>query len=497
MEGHRGVYTSQGWIKRANRLAERALHEAEALCAMAGLDCDLDDAWRLLCLNQFHDILTGTSVPEVFVDARADFARIAELVEPVAARAAQSLRCAGPAVANTAPVGGPRVIELPGEDGAQRVAGGSLAYIPHLPAYGVTPLSAAATPDAPVRLTETGDGAVMENGFVRIEIDRTGRLVSAFDKGTDTEILSAPGNHLMAFEDRPVCWDAWDIDPSIEDRVEAVEGETRTEIVETGPLRAAVRVETRWRESTISQTLRLTCAGPRLDVVTEVDWHERHTLLKAAFPTTVRTPTADFDVQWGHVTRSTSRQSAFDAARFEVPMQKWVRLSDRVQSVVVLNDCKYGCDVQGGTIRLTLIKSSTAPDPEADQGHHAFTYSLLCTASGDRGRLDHEAYALNTPVRRLEPGGSSAPETFLHSGHPAIIVETVVPDAKGVVILRLFEAHGATVESHLDMADTVLSAELVDFHGRELGPLAFEGRRIAVSLGAFEIRSLRVVLERS
>jgi alpha-mannosidase len=185
------------------------------------------------------------------------------------------------------------------------------------------------------------------------------------------------GNKLELFEDRPVSWDAWDIDIFFEDRGEVVGGLTRLEIVETGPLRAVVEIERAFRQSRLTQRIVMHRASLRVDFETEVDWHETHLLLKAAFPVDIRAARADFDIQWGQIDRPTHRNTSWDAAQFEVPAQKWADLSEGNYGVALLNDCKYGYDVRGDVMRLSLIKSATMPDSGADQGHHRFTYSLL------------------------------------------------------------------------------------------------------------------------
>ncbi|MEL6463561.1 MAG: glycoside hydrolase family 38 C-terminal domain-containing protein [Pseudomonadota bacterium] len=499
MEGHRGVLTSQGWIKRANRQAERALHEAEALSAMAGLLPDLSQAWQLLCLQQFHDVVTGTSVPIVFDDARRDFARIRKIAEAAASTAAERLRSDAPCIANTSPLGGPRIVTVPAGSGGQPTADGDLLYFSDLPAYSTVPITDASAPPAPVTIALRGGNTVLENGALRVIVTADGHLAEVFDTARDRNILKDghAANVLQAFEDRPICWDAWDIDPSFEDRTETLSGPTTIDIVEKGPLRAAVRIKTKWRKSTITQTIRLSAASRRIDVITEVDWHEQHTLLKAAFPVAVTAPTAEFDIQWGTVTRSTRRDTSFDAARFEVPAQKWARLCDDTMSVAVLNDCKYGYDVRDDTIRITLIKSSTSPDPNADQGHHIFTYSLLPHDASDRAMLDHEAYALNTPTRLVSAGGPSSPSVFVRSTPSNAIIETVKPaqDGNGT-ILRLFEAHGRATTATLAFEHDIDRATRVGFDEQMVADMPASGNTVSFALKPYEIVTLRVVLHR-
>ena len=495
MEGHRGVLTSQGWIKRANRLAERALHEVEALAAMAGVSPDLTEAWQLLCLQQFHDIVTGTSVPAVFEDARRDFARIDAIVEAVAAETAGALEGAEKMIANTTPTSGPRVVAVQGEFGGQKIETGELLYFANLPSYATVPISQATVPDTPVTIKAHEGGATIENAFLLVKVRSDGQLTEVHDKARRQNILrqGENGNILQAFEDRPICWDAWDIDPSFEDRMEIVGGECTCEIVETGPLRAAIRITTKWRKSTFTQTIRLTAASPRIDFVTQVDWNEQHTLLKAAFPTCVSANEAEFDIQWGSVRRSTSRDSSFDAARFEVPAQKWARLCDGDYSVALLNDCKYGYDVKDDVIRITLIKSSTSPDPHADQGEHIFIYSFLPHDAAGRSLLDHEAYTLNTPVRLLAATGQASAQCFAASHSDNVIIETVKPaESGGGVILRLFHAHGAAAETRISLARRIAQAHTVGLDELPIRAIQHTDHDVTMSLQPFEILTLLV-----
>ncbi len=501
MEGHRGVYTSQGWIKRANRKAEWALHEAEAMAAMAGQTPDLKTAWQLLCLNQFHDVITGTSIGEVFDDARRDYNRIRTLTEAAAQQAAAAMSLETPAICNTSPMSGPRLALVAGDpiEGGQRVECGSLLYFDNLPSYSVTPISEATIPQGIASCSRVEDRTILENPALRVTIDAAGQLLSVFDKRQQREILAdgAVGNQLLAFEDRPICWDAWDIDPSYEDRCDIICGATSCEIIEEGPLRVGVRVRKAWRNSTISQEVRLSAHSNRIDFVTDVDWHETHTLLKAAFPTGIDARRAQFDTQWGRVERATTHDTSFDAARFEVPAQKWAQVSDREHAVAVLNDCKYGYDIRRGVIRLTLIKSATSPDPNADQGRHAFTYSLLPYLSANPAELDVEAYDLNAPLRSI-PAGKSAPQTpapIITSSNDGVIIETVKPafDGRGIVV-RIFEARGVQAKATLSFKVKIEQAETITIFEEPVEPLCAVDSAVEVTLSPYQILTLRIVL---
>ncbi|MEM7710413.1 MAG: glycoside hydrolase family 38 C-terminal domain-containing protein [Pseudomonadota bacterium] len=493
LEGHRGTLTSQGWIKRANRLAEIALSEAEFLTVATGAPkSDLTRAWELLCLNQFHDILPGTSVPSVFRDARTDYVEIEKITDR--ARAACALPGDGTSVVNATGHGGRRLIALRhSEEGAQATEDGAVALM-DLPPHSLTPLAPTA-PRAPVEIRDDGTGVVLQNAHLRVEIDAKGRLTRLHDRDHDREVL-APGrigNQLQAFEDRPLSWDAWDIDSFFEDRGEIITGLAAMEVTETGPLRAALRLDWHFRSSTLRQTIRLTADSRRLDFVTEADWHESHILLKAAFPVNVFAPSATYEIQWGAISRRTHRNTSWDYAKFEVPAQRWADLSEGDYGVALLNDCKYGYDIKGDVMRLSLIKSATSPDPEADQGAHRFTYAILPHA-GDfrRGDVIGQAADLNQPPRPIPGRGTGT--AFVASSKPSVIVETIKPAEDGDgVILRLYEAHRSRGPVTLTFADppkSVRYSHLLEFEDGD--PLDLDGPRATFQVRPFQIVTLRV-----
>ena len=502
MEGHRGVFTSQAWIKRANRKAEVAFHEAEALAVMAGKAPNLTEAWKLLCLNQFHDIVTGTSIGAVYDDAKRDFHAIFSAVENAARVCAKALSGVEPHALNTAPTRGNRLVktDAPTDAPGQVLEGGTLYWLPDVSAYSVTPLSAARLPERSVQIKERDGFHVINNGLLRVEVLPNGQLSSVVDLETGREVLAQGklGNQLQVFEDRPICWDAWDIDPHIEDRQDAIDAPGQVEIVEDGPIRAALRIVHHWRRSTITQTIRLTAGSRRLDFLTVADWHETHTLLKAAFPVAITAPKALFDIQWGVIERATSRDTAFDAARFEVPAQKWAQVCDDRGAVALLNDCKYGYDIHRNMMRLTLIKCATSPDPNADQGNHRFTYALLPYDGEDRSVLDHAAYDLNLPLRVVESNATPVAEpadAFVACSTPGVIIETLMPlpDAAGYEV-RAFEARGEACETVFTFAEAPTSVVRTDLLGAEVASdLTLDGRYLKLLVNPFEIITLRIM----
>ena len=497
MEGHRGVLTSQAWIKRANRKAEAALHRAELLTVLAGTYQQtekLTEAWKLLCLNQFHDILAGTAITRVFNDAREDYARISDICSRTEASALEPLNGSF-GVLNPSPLqcNSLGFSATPVEDAqTQQVEGGYLVNVPRLQGYEATSLEEASNPE-PISIREEGPGYVLENTYLRAELNANGALVRAFDKLANRELLAKGqhGNQLWAFEDRPLSWDAWDIDPFFEDRAEEIVDCSTIEIVESGPLRVALRLTRRFRNSTITQDIRLTDRSARLEFSTAIDWHERHTLLKAAFPLSVNASHATYDIQWGQIDRPTSRDTKRDASRFEVCGHKWAALHDGKFAVAVLNDGKYGHDAHGSVMRLTLIKSSTMPDPEADQGLHEFTYALYPQAHAGFEAIRAEAEALNHPLL-MAPGLGDLPR-LIWSDAPNVVIETIKPaeDGNGFVA-RVYEAEGRATETVLSLSAPPRAVTETNLMEDVLDTVPYSGSSIPLTLRPFQILTLLI-----
>ncbi len=501
LEYHRGTYTSQAAAKWGNRRGEFGLHNAEFLATWAhlltGADYPADrltEAWKLLCLNQFHDIIPGSSIGEVYVDTAADHRRIAQVVADTTADAVTALSTVLPErarvlIVNSNPLPTSDLVLLADGEGAdgdlvdsdtgvpvrtQQVDGGRLLDLDVIPAYGLRSFAAPgdrpdgtsviASSTASVAVRGFDGGFELVNDQVQVILDGDGQLVQLVDLELERSVLADGeiGNRLQVFEDRPLDFDAWDIEIYYEDRQWAPEPAHSARIVEPGPLRAAVRFERRLGSSTITQTIALRHNSKRVDFVTDIDWHERHTLLKVAFPVDVHADHATFDIQWGNVARPIHTNTSWNWAQFETCAHKWADLSEGDFGVSLLNDGKYGHDVRGNVLRLTLLRSPGAPDPEADEGRHHFTYSLLPHAGDWRspGDLDGtpsatvaEAYSLNNPSQaiRLSERSSAtphrdtvtaapAPMPLITVDRPNVLVETIkwAADGNGL-ILRLYE----------------------------------------------------------
>lgn len=500
LQGHRGVLTSQGWIKRANRRAETALHRIELLLVIRGkcaMPEALTDAWRLLCLNQFHDILAGTSSPRIYEDAKADYARIFEICDQTQQEAQRGLR-GDLGVLNTSPLRRRSLglIDGPAPKGvrSQATARGTLIDLPELQGYEPAVLGPSGLP-LPLSIGKNSENFFVENTYIKAIIGADGTLHRLYDKLAEQDMLAKGdrGNQIWAFEDRPISWDAWDIDPFFEDRAEEVVNVASTSIVETGPLRVALRIERRFRNSRIVQQVCLTDRSPRLDFETEIDWCESHFLLKAAFPVSVQADRATYDIQWGQIARSTRRDTTDEASRFEVCGHKWAALHNGSYAVALLNDCKYGHDISGSLMRLTMLKSPTMPDPNADQGRHIFTYAIFPQSGPGFAEIRAEAEALNRPAL-VGPGLASLP-WLVRSDKANVVVETVKPSENGRgFILRLYEAEGEQTRVTLRFSHSLGSAKIVNLLEDPLSTCRCNGRVLELELEPFQITSMRISL---
>jgi alpha-mannosidase len=475
LEYHRGTYTTQSRNKRANRKSEFLLHDAEFLASYAALLSPpggyqyphdaLRRAWELTCLNQFHDILPGSSIGAVYAESLAQYATIRELGERVrdealaamAAAYSTDLLLVGPTCFSCSdPAFWPEgdASRLPGGRVTQPVRGGLLLDVGEVPPYSVQPL--AATAGSPRTLPLEVSPTHLENDFLRVELNPAGDITRLYDKRNRREVLPPGGiaGQFQAFEDRPLRWDAWDIDLFYDDKMWLAEPADSIEVIETGPLRASLEIKRRILNSRYTQRISLVHNSPRLNFETTIDWRERHILLKAAFPVDVLAPTATYEIQWGNVERPTHRNTSWDWARFETCAHKWVDLGEGDYGVSLLNDCKYGHDIQdqapyGGRIRLSLLRSPTNPDPAADQGEHRFAYSLLPHAGRWQAETIAQAYTLNDPLlvfAAANPVSTQSPTrllvgSLLRADRPNVVVETVkgAENGRGIIV-RLYES---------------------------------------------------------
>jgi alpha-mannosidase len=414
LEAHRGTYTTQAAIKLANRRAEDGLRSAEILTwagpsapdagDMARSRDELDAAWKLTLLNQFHDIIPGSSIGWVYEDAADQFAKVREAIDAHTKAAMERL---GPRM-NTAGHAKPLMVFNATSASVSGVVehASELVYAADVPALGVRVIDAARASE---RLPETGPARFagelrLANGIIEADFDSSGSLRSLRRIGGPE--LCAPGREmggLVLYDDHPRHWDAWDIDPEYELKPTPIEFRADgIQIDSFGPLRAKFSRRAKiGARSSIIQEIVLDAGSPRLDVRTTVDWHESHRLLRALFPTGVRAARATYDCAFGYLQRSTGRNTSFERAAFEVPAHRWIDLSDDAggMGLAVLNDCKYGHSCLHGVIGMSLLRAPKFPDEAADMGMHRFAYSMM-PHDGDwrAAGVDDQADLLNTPL---------------------------------------------------------------------------------------------------
>ena len=530
LELHRGTFTSQSRNKRANRKSEFALHDAEFLGAAASLLAGeymyprerVDQAWQTVCLNQFHDILPGSSAAPVYADSQAQYQQVLCAAEAVSREASQHLARAleldqeqpGLWLLNPAAAARRDLALWPGHlppgtalfhQGralpSQDSASGTWIDAGERDSYSLTHCSLQPGQPAPVAGGVQVSERSLENAFLRVEFDAAGDIVRLFEKKSQRELLPTgqKANHWQAFRDLPVNWDAWDLDRSYEDQVWEAEPAQSIEIVEAGPLRGALKMRRRILHSDYVQTIALEYASARLDFSTEIDWREKHVLLKTAFPVDVLAEEATYEIQWGSVQRPTHENTSWDWARFETCAHKWVDLSEGNFGVSLLNDCKYGHDIHGSVIRLSLLRSPAEPDAHADEGFHAFTYSLLPHSGRWNERTVRAAYALNDPWQVLESTRAARTEslTLLRAEPANVVIETVKPaeDGRGWIV-RLYESQRCRGRVALHTGFDLSGAAVCDLLENDQQPLPVAGRSVAFDLAPFQIVTLRLLPEK-
>lgn len=542
LELHRGTYTTQSRSKRANRKSEFLLHDAEFVATLAGVlepaykypAARLRKAWELICLNQFHDIIPGSSIQPVYVESLQQYEEIRVLGEAVRDEALERIASRlGGNLLLVNPTGFPRTDLAfwpgtlpPGQVlrradntpvAAQTTADGVWIEAGQLPPFSVTPLwkdegVRQKGKASPLTITPT----LLENAYLRVELDESGDIIRICDKVNKREVLPVGmiTNKFQAFEDRPKAWDAWDVDIFYDDKQWPADPASSVQVVEAGPLRATLEIHRRILHSDYVQRISLTHNSPRLDFDTLIDWRERHILLKVAFPLDILAPTATYEIQWGNVQRPTHRNTSWDWARFETCAQKWVDLSEGNYGVSLLNDCKYGHDIQDNVIRLSLLRSPTHPDPEADQGQHRFAYSLLPHAGSWGEETVRAAYALNDPlivaerkvgvqrgrgaeeqvILNLQPPTPS-PQSLVSADRPNIVIETVkqAEDGNGVIV-RLYESQRQRGPVMLTAGFDLHSAWRTNLLEENEDELAASGNQVTFFVKPYEIVTLRLVV---
>ncbi|MCL6432332.1 MAG: alpha-mannosidase, partial [Anaerolineae bacterium] len=527
--------TTQARNKRHNRKSEFLYHDAEFLASVASWLGQpypretLNRGWELILLNQFHDILPGSSIGAVYEDCARDYAHIKKLGEEVRGRSLEALVAAvdwpGPArgllVYNSLSWARDDVVRAYlGEGPSPRVVGPDGAQVPTQPlgdGWYLLGLQQVPACGYATYALQDGDGMqdagsagaclgvserVLENAFFRLELNERGEITSLFDRVRGREVLppGAVANEFQAFDDR--CrsgGEAWDIEIDYEEKRYPLPEPATIRVIESGPVRGGVEVRRRLLSSELVQRIYIYERLPRIDFDTEIDWREKQVLLKVAFPLAVHTDLATYEIQFGNLTRPTHRNTSWDAARFEVPAHKWADLSEGDYGVSLLNDCKYGYDAHDNVLRLTVLRAPTQPDPHADEGVHHLTYSLFPHAGDWRQGTVQQAYSLNVPLGAalVEPHPGMLPPqwSLVSTDRPNAIVETVkVAEDSDELIVRVYEGYNQRGTVTLRFGAPIVSAAACNLIEDGAEPLPFEGDRVSLYLGPYQVRTLKVRL---
>ncbi|HEV3101566.1 MAG TPA: glycoside hydrolase family 38 C-terminal domain-containing protein [Candidatus Dormibacteraeota bacterium] len=481
-ELHRGTYTSQSRTKRLNRLAQQALREAEMWSVASGgayPTKELGALWRTLLLNQFHDILPGSSIDWVYEEAERDLAHVMERAAGIGESAMSAIVGEGEQLVAFNSTSHPRteVVSLNGEyTRIEAPPCGWSAVIPRSsePEVAVTDFS-------------------MENELLRVEWDDRAVLTSIWDKEERREVLSGSGNLLQLHDDNPARWDAWDLDPDHRNSFTELTGVE--EMQWRGGLRGLLSFGRRFGGSWLFQTMSLDAGSRVLRFETFVDWQERHKMLKVAFPVTVTDREATYEIQFGHIRRPTHEDTSQAKAMFEVCAQRWADLGDGGYGVALLNDCKHGYDIHGSVMRLSLLRGPTHPDPTADLGGHQFTYALMPHPGDFReAGVIEAAEDLNSPLLPAYGNFSAgSARSLIEVDTRQVVVEAIKrAEDSDATIVRLYEAWGRRCEARLRTTLPASRAFLCDLLERNREEVAVRGGMLELELSPFKILTVKL-----
>ena len=531
LEYHRGTYTSMARNKRDNRVCENLYTVAEKLHSLALVEGkenypqkSINDSWETVLLNQFHDIIPGSSIKEVYDVTAIEYKELIEnannLVNDGARYVASKIDLKDRSVVVSNTLGFERsdiaTFEIPkginnvavldenGEELAcQKIENNkAIFFATNIPANGHKSFKIIESEKeevSSVTLTDTE----AENEFVKIKFDSKGQISSFVDKKANREILKtgAIGNEIQAFEDKPMCFDNWDIDIYYKEKMWKIDDVQSIEVIENGAVRSTLKIERKFLESTIVQKIYIYSDMGRVDFDTVIDWKERDVLVKAAFPVDVNTTEATYEIQYGNVTRSTHNNTSWDVAEFEVCAHKWADVSEGDFGVSLLNNSKYGHDIKDGNMRLTLLKSSCDPNPDADKEVHNFVYSIYShEGSWKEAGTTQRAYELNNPlvtvVEEAHAGNISSNLSFVKLDKENVMIE-VIKKAEDTehLIVRMYEFHNkrtdVTMEFYKELSE-ICECNLME---RDLETLNMDGNKTSFRINPYEIKTFKFKLK--
>lgn len=496
LEFHRGTYTSQAKNKRYNRKSEFMFQRAETLSLinehLNGYKYrkeDMMNAWETILLNQFHDIIPGSSIKEVYEVSHKQYEEIGavgnEIISDTTTEIANSVESTdGYVVFNPHSFTNSGAVEIDGK----------WYYAENIPAKGYKVINPTEE-KSKIKVTETS----IENDFFRLTLDEKGTFTSIFDKRNNREVLKngQRGNVFTAYEDYPREYDNWEMSSYYTEKHWEADQVEKIEILNEGE-RAGLKITKTFKNSTIVQNIYLYNNIDKIDFETKIDWKESHLILKTAFPVDVNTNKATYDIQFGSVERPTHKNTSWDAARFEVCAHKYCDLSEYGYGVSLMNDCKYGHAIHDGVMSLTMLKCGTFPDPDADKCEHTFTYSLYPHAGDYReaGTIQ-KAYDLNIPMLCVKAGenkGNLANEySFFTVDQNNVIFETAKKAEKeDTIILRGCEYFNKRTLANITFGFDVKKAYICDMLENTQTELTVNNNTVSVEFKPYEIITIKI-----
>ncbi|MED4203605.1 alpha-mannosidase [Neobacillus mesonae] len=518
LEYHRGTYTSQAFMKKMNRQLELLYRRAEFLSSWLSEngawigDAELKDGWKIILRNQFHDIIPGSSIHEVYEDAREEYNEALQIVQQVEKEIVQNgIDAADRSVVvfnSTHQKGRRNVFVSQFADFAagvwkdskghalnhQKRENGWLVEVESLPSFGAVTLYFEPAEATPVSSNFIYHDRKLETPYYLVEWNEFGQLTKIYDKEAQRPVLAEGGNGnvLQIFEDKPLAHDAWDIDLFYQEKMEEIRDIATFEVLENGELSFSILATWKYHHSEISQRMVFYHNDRRIDFATNVDWHEKRKLLKASFPVDIRATEATYDIQFGNVKRPTHWNTSWDMAKFETVGHQWADLSEPDYGVSLLNDSKYGYDIKENVMRLTLLKSAIHPDPQADQGQHSFTYSLYPHLGDWReAKTVEKAWDLNEPLLAVE-GKWTKEESFLEIDSDHVWVDAIKPayDGNGIIV-RVHEYEGRRGKLSLNIRKDITS--WVETNLMEEPIAAQSTSPIELEIKPYEIKTIRII----
>ncbi len=498
LEFHRGTYTTMAKNKRNNRKAEFLYQNAELLSVLgkdllglAVASKELHRGWESILTNQFHDIIPGSSIKEVYEQSDRDYAEVFAIGHGIV-RGAETALSESVAETEGYLVFNPTSFET---EGLVNIEGKTV-----LTKERISPLGYTVTKNFVTDNRVVVSGRRVETDLFRVEFDPDWQIVSLYDKENDREILQKGrvGNELRVYADYPDKYDAWEWQAYSREEYKTLTEVTSATVVDDG-VRKGIRIVRPHGKSTVMQTVWFYDSLRRIDFETEADWHEKHQMLKAAFPVDINTDRATYEIQFGNLQRPTHFNTSWDAAKFEVCAHKFADLSEGGYGVGLINDCKYGHDIHDGVMQLSLLRCPTYPNPDADQGVMRCTYAI-CPHKGGFNESDivKEAYLLNNPMKAVSAaGGETTIPTALsavRTGAENVICETVKPAENGEgSVLRFYECKNCRTKTTVKLGLSAEKVFLCDLMENELSEIPVRNGEFCLDFKGFEIITVKVI----